>query len=97
MENIKIGFVPAHREPFDEDWAAQMRKRCLDVLSRVPQLEIVVPDEQLTRKGFVWDDRDAERTIRLFQEKGIASLIHGDYTRAIKDACEHLGIEPVTI
>ncbi|MBA7571383.1 hypothetical protein ES708_13145 [subsurface metagenome] len=46
MENIKIGFVPAHREPFGEDWAAQMRKRCLDVISRVPQVEIIVPDEQ---------------------------------------------------
>lgn len=80
MENIKIGFVPAHREPFDEDWAAQMRKRCLDVLSRVPQLEIVVPDEQLTRKGCVWDDRDAEKTIRLFREKGIDGLLIGTMT-----------------
>jgi len=57
-----------------------MRKRCLDVLSRVPQLEIVVPDEQLTRKGCVWDDRDAERTIRLFQEKGIDGLMIGTMT-----------------
>ena len=80
MENIKVGFVPAHREPFDEDWAAQMRKRCLDVISRVPQLEIIVPDEQLTSRGCVWDDQDAEKTIRLFQEKGIDGLMIGTMT-----------------
>ncbi len=80
MENIKIGFVPAHREPFGEDWAAQMRKRCLDVISRVPQVEIIVPDEQLTSRGCVRDDRDAEKTIRLFQEKGIDGLMIGTMT-----------------
>ena len=35
MKNIRIGFVPAHREPFDETWAEQMRKRCLDVGSKI--------------------------------------------------------------
>ncbi len=80
MEKIKIGFVPAHREPFDEDWAAQMRKRCLDVISRVPRLEIIVPDEQLTSRGCVRDDEDAEKTIRLFQEKGIDGLMIGTMT-----------------
>jgi len=80
MENIKLGFVPAHREPFDEEWAAQIRKRCLNVLSRVPQLEIIVPDEKLTRNGCVWDDTDAEKTIRLFQERGIDGLIIGTMT-----------------
>ena len=80
MEDIKVGFVPAHREPFDEGWAAQMRKRCLDVFSQIPQLEVVVPDEQLTRNGCVWDDMDAEKTIRLFQEKGIDGVMIGTMT-----------------
>ena len=80
MENIKIGFVPAHREPFGEDWATQMRKRCLDVVSRVHRLEIIVPDEQLTSRGCVRDDEDAEKTIRLFQEKGIDGLMIGTMT-----------------
>jgi L-fucose isomerase-like protein len=80
MEKIKIGFVPAHREPFDEDWAVQMRKRCLDAFSKVPQLEIVVPDEKLLRKGCLRDDRDAEKTVRLFQEEGIDGLIIGTMT-----------------
>jgi len=37
MEAIKIGFVPAHREPFDENWAAQMRRRCLDAFSAIAE------------------------------------------------------------
>ena len=33
MDRIKIGFVPAHRQSLSEDWAAQLRRRCLDVFS----------------------------------------------------------------
>lgn len=80
MGKIKIGFVPAHREPFGEDWAAQMRKRCLDVISQAPGLEVIVPDEQLTSGGCVRNDGDAEKTIRLFQEKGIDGLVIGTMT-----------------
>ena len=80
MEAIKIGFVPAHREPFDENWAAQMRRRCLDAFSRISSLEIIVPDEQLTNRGCVRDDSDAEKAIRLFKEKGIDGLIIGTMT-----------------
>ena len=43
---------------------------------------------------------DLNKLYRTLVKEGFvhhASLIHGDYTRAIKDACEHLGIEPVTI
>ena len=58
MESVKIGFVPAHREPFGEDWASKMRKRCLDVFAKIPGLEIVVPDESLTDRGFVRNDAD---------------------------------------
>ena len=27
---IRLGFVPIHRYPYDEDGAVRMRKRCLD-------------------------------------------------------------------
>jgi L-fucose isomerase-like protein len=50
------------------------------VVSRVPQLEIIVPDEQLTRQGCVRDDQDAEKTIRLFQKKRIDGLMIGTMT-----------------
>jgi L-fucose isomerase-like protein len=80
MMKLKLGFVPAHREPFDEKWASQMRRRCLDVLAKIPQLEMVVPGEDLTRGGLVWDDNDAEKTIRFFREKEIDGLLLGTMT-----------------
>jgi L-fucose isomerase-like protein len=80
MEKTRIGFVPAHREPFDEDWAAKMRQRCLKVFSSIPQVEIVVPDNDLTKYGCVRNDDEAEKTIQLFTEKGIDGLIIGTMT-----------------
>jgi hypothetical protein len=69
MEPLKIGFVPAHREPFDEDWAAKMRRRCLKAFSGNPMMEIIMPDEKLTKLGCVRDDGEAEKVIALFKEK----------------------------
>jgi L-fucose isomerase-like protein len=80
MEPLKIGFVPAHREPFDEDWASKMRRRCLDSFPRGPLMEIIVPDERLTRGGCVRDDNEAEKVIALFGEKKIDGLIIGTVT-----------------
>jgi L-fucose isomerase-like protein len=80
MEPLKIGFVPAHREPFDEEWASKMRRRCLDAFPRSPQLEIIVPDERLTKSGCVRDDGEAEKVIALFREKEIDGLIIGTMT-----------------
>ena len=80
MEPLKIGFVPAHREPFDEDWALKMRHRCLDGFPRGPLMEIIVPDERLTKGGCVRDDGEAETVIALFREKKIDGLIIGTMT-----------------
>lgn len=80
METLKIGFVPAHREPFDENWAAQMRRRCLDAFASSPLLEIIAPDEKLTKGGCVRDDSEAEQVIDLFKKKRIDGLIIGTMT-----------------
>jgi L-fucose isomerase-like protein len=80
MEPLKIGFVPAHREPFDEGWAGEMRRRCLDAFSKNPRLEIIVPDERLTRGGCLRDDVEADKVIALFKEKDINGLIIGTMT-----------------
>jgi L-fucose isomerase-like protein len=80
MKTIKLGFVPAHREPFDENWAVQMRERCLKVLSKFPDLEMVCPDAKITPNGLVRNDLDAENTIKLFQEKEIDGLVIGTMT-----------------
>ena len=80
MEPLRIGFVPTHREPFDEDWAVEMRRRCLDAFTRSLQLEIIVPDERLTKEGCVRDDDEAETVVALFREKKIDGLIIGTMT-----------------
>jgi L-fucose isomerase-like protein len=80
MKNLRIGFVPAHREPFDEAWAQQMRKRCLDMAAKLKGLEIVAPDTALTAGGLVRNDADAEKTIKLFREKEIDGLLIGTMT-----------------
>ncbi len=79
-EKIRIGFVPCHREPFDEEWAVQMRSRCLDAFSKINEMEVVVPDEKTTKNGLVRDDADAEKTIQLFKEKNIDGVIIGTMT-----------------
>ncbi|MCW4020015.1 MAG: L-fucose/L-arabinose isomerase family protein [Candidatus Bathyarchaeota archaeon] len=76
---IKIGFVPAHREPFDEEWAVQMRERCLKAFSKIKELDVVVPEE-ITRNGIVRDDADAEKTIQLFKKEKIDGLVIGTMT-----------------
>jgi L-fucose isomerase-like protein len=80
MEPLKIGFVPAHREPFDEGWASKMRRRCLDNFTYNTFMQIIVPDEHLTKGGCVRDDSEAEKVITLFREKKIDGLIIGTMT-----------------
>ena len=80
MEKIRVGFVPSHRDPFDESWAIEMRGRTLKALSTVNGLEVIVPDGNVTKKGLVRDDEDAERTIELFEDRGIDGLIIGTMT-----------------
>lgn len=77
---VKIGFVPAHRGFFDEDWAVNMRNRCVKVLSENKNLELIVPDEKLTKRGLVKDEEDADRVIQLFKENDVAGIIIGTMT-----------------
>jgi len=80
LDKIRLGFVPAHRVPFNEDWAAQMRKRCLKTFAKIPDLEIIVPDESLTDRGFVRNDAEADRVIRFFRQQEIQGLVIGAMT-----------------
>jgi L-fucose isomerase-like protein len=82
-ERVKIGFVPAQRDPFDENWAAEMKKRVLKALEPICEenkIEIIHPDDVLTKKGLVRDDEDAEKVIRLFKEKEIDGIMIGTMT-----------------
>lgn len=80
MDKIRLGFVPSHRYPFDEEWAVEMRRRSIDALSAVPGVEIVVPSVGLIHNGLVRDDLGARATIDLFAQRGVQGIIIGAMT-----------------
>jgi L-fucose isomerase-like protein len=77
---VRIGFVPCHRVPFDEGWARDLRRRCLEAFSRIEDMEVVVPDESITPGGLVRNDEDAEKTIKLFRDKDVDGIAIGTMT-----------------
>ena len=74
---MKIGFVPSHRSMFRDDDSYSMRNRTLKVLSAMKGVEVVVPSEELTQKGLVRNDEDAEKTVDLFKHEKIDGLVIG--------------------
>jgi len=80
MEKVRLGFVPSHRYPFDEDWAVEMRRRCLDALKSVDGIEVVVPSVGLVHNGLVRDDVGASATIDLFAQREVQGIIIGNMT-----------------
>lgn len=80
LDKVRLGFVPLHRDLFDEHWAIEMRERVLKVLSKLDRVEVVVPSEDLTKAGLVRDEQDALKTIELFKERRIDGLIIGTMT-----------------
>jgi L-fucose isomerase-like protein len=77
---VKIGFLPSHRNPFDDKWGADLRARCLRVMKKVPGIEVVVPDDQLTEKGLVRNLAEAKKTLQLFQDNNVAGIVVGGMT-----------------
>jgi L-fucose isomerase-like protein len=80
MDKIRLGFIPSHRYPFDEEWAVEMRRRTIDTLGAVPGVEIVVPSVGLIHNGLVRDDTGARATIDLFAQRGVQGIIIGTMT-----------------
>lgn len=77
MEKIRIGFVPLHRYPFDETWAQELKKRFINVIEQRFRdfVELVYPTEKDVKMGLVTDDEDAEKTIKLFRERGVEGIV----------------------
>jgi len=75
-----LGFVPLHRYPFDEKWGVKIKNRIIESASRLPFIQLVYPDEKLTKMGLVWDDSDAEKTAELFKREKIEGLLIGTMT-----------------
>lgn len=66
MNRLKIGFIPTHREFFDEEWAIEMRNRTVAKLEDIKGVDIVVPDGDLTKGGIVRNPEDSKKVIKLF-------------------------------
>jgi len=80
MQEVKVGFVPSHRVPFGEDWAVDMRARCLKEMEKVPGLKVVVPDASMTQGGLVRDLQEARRVVKLFKDEEVMGVILGGMT-----------------
>jgi len=80
MDKIRLGFVPSHRYPYDEEWAVEMRRRSVEALSAVPGIEVIVPSVGLLHNGLVRDDVGARATIDLFAQRGVQGIIIGTMT-----------------
>ena len=80
MQKVRIGFIPSHRVPFDDDWAKDLRNRCLAEMAKVPGLEVVVPDQSLTEKGLVRNLEEARKTLQLFKDREVVGVIVGGMT-----------------
>lgn len=85
MQTVKIGFVPSTWESWDGSeytgrlqWAKAMRQRCLDVMAKIPGLEIVVPGEELTEFGCVGTVEEGMKVARLFKEEEVKGIIIGN-------------------
>jgi L-fucose isomerase-like protein len=77
MKKLKIGFIPAHRELMGEAFAVEMREFYIKKLSSIKEMELIYPDENLTKKGLVRDLEDSKAIINFFSEKKIDGIILG--------------------
>jgi L-fucose isomerase-like protein len=103
MERLRVRFVPAHREPLDQTWAEGIRERCLKAFS---QNKMIVTNGEATksnqrlRGSWSWVTvPNLELLYATLIERFVhhANLIHGDYSSAIADACDYLGVETVEV
>jgi len=80
MKKVRLGFVPSHRYPFDEDWAIEMRRRSLEALRTIEGIEVIAPSVGLIHNGLVRDDAGAKATVNLFAERGVQGVVIGTMT-----------------
>lgn len=71
-----MGLIPANRNVFSVELAAQMRARTIRALENLG-LEIVVPGESLTRRGCVETLEEAQKVGRLFRERRVDGVVIG--------------------
>lgn len=81
MFTTKIGFIPLNWDAWNADnWAEQMRDRCVKIMETVPGLDLVLPSKELTGDGCVRNIEQAKDVLALFKKADIEGLIIGNMT-----------------
>lgn len=81
MKKAKIGFVPSHRIPFNQNWAIDMRDRVVNSINKnIKEIELIVPSTSLTPEGILKNEEDAKKIIEYFKENNIEGLLIGTMT-----------------
>jgi len=83
MFKTKIGFVPSTWESWDGNQetgrlAWKTRQRCLDAMSQIDGLEIIVPSDELTAYGCVGTPEEATKVLALFKQEDVQGVIIGN-------------------
>ncbi len=71
---MKIGLIPANRGFFSDELAARMRAETIAAMQKAG-LEVVVPDEKLTKLGCVESYDEALKTGQLFREADVKGIV----------------------
>ena len=71
---MKIGLIPANRGFFSDELAAKMRAQTITAMEKAG-LEVIVPDENLTKLGCVETYEEAQKTGRLFRNEDVRGVI----------------------
>jgi L-fucose isomerase-like protein len=79
-QKIKIGFIPAHLEEFDDQWAETMRERCITSFQKFDLVEFITPGKDLVKQGLVKNEEDSKKVAEFFKRKEIDAIIIGTMT-----------------
>ena len=80
MSKIKIGFIPAHRDMMDEEYAVTTKKLFEDRFRADRNIEVICPNSSLTCGGLVRNLEDAKKVSELFYEHKIDCIVLGAIT-----------------
>lgn len=81
MFDVKIGFIPSNWDAWNGgNWAEKMRDRCVDVLEKIPGMNLIVPSREMTEFGCVSKVDEAKIVLDYFKKQNIQGLLIGNMT-----------------
>lgn len=80
MNSLKIGFIPAHRDLMDEEYAKNIKNIFINKFKKFKEIDVIYPDDTATKNGLVRSEKDAEYVLKLFYENNIDAIIIGAIT-----------------